>query len=226
MHDLGFCGFASSQAALSGLQMPPDVPRTGIFCAFGRKKRQHAAGEPKRDARAKERRTANPSAQRTPDAQTLKGRPPTKVEPNCDALDKLSGPLAQRSITQAESRGEPLPAGAPWIDEERQGFPALIKTSHFSVGLPCLLFYDLGKCRFSTTAKKKIHRKVGRFYHAAHIVGRHHGRKQLNLDCTPQQSSTKNPRHARRLGFSNARIVDKRWGRFQAVSAPLRRFPQ
>ena len=43
MRDLGFCEFASSQAALSDLRMLSDVPRTGIFCTFGRKKRQHAA---------------------------------------------------------------------------------------------------------------------------------------------------------------------------------------
>ena len=43
MRDLGFCEFASSQAVLSGLRMLSDVPRIGIFCTFGRKKRQHAA---------------------------------------------------------------------------------------------------------------------------------------------------------------------------------------
>ena len=41
---------------------PPHLPRTVDFVVFGRKKRQHAAEEPKRDARAKERRAANPSA--------------------------------------------------------------------------------------------------------------------------------------------------------------------
>ena len=51
MHDLGFCGFASSQAVLFGLQMPSDVPRTGIFCAFGKKKRQHAAAGPNEGCR-------------------------------------------------------------------------------------------------------------------------------------------------------------------------------
>ena len=33
----------------------------------------------------------------------FKGRPPTRVEPNCDALDKLSESQAGRSIIQAES---------------------------------------------------------------------------------------------------------------------------
>ena len=40
-HDLGFCRFTLSQTTLSGPQSPPKVPRTGIFCAFGREKRQH-----------------------------------------------------------------------------------------------------------------------------------------------------------------------------------------
>ena len=40
-HDLGFCGFTLSQTTLSGLQSLPKVPRTGIFCTFGREKRQH-----------------------------------------------------------------------------------------------------------------------------------------------------------------------------------------
>ena len=31
-----------------------------------------------------------------------------RVEPNCDVLDKLSGPQARRSIIQTESRGGPL----------------------------------------------------------------------------------------------------------------------
>ena len=45
---------------------------------------QKEAPEPKK------RRATNPSAHRTPDTQTLRGRPPTRVEPNCDASDQLS----------------------------------------------------------------------------------------------------------------------------------------
>ena len=81
----------------------PKYPEREYFAHSGGKNDNMPARNPKGDVRAKERLAANPSAQRTPEAQTLKGRPPTRVEPNCDALDKLSGPLAQRSTIQAES---------------------------------------------------------------------------------------------------------------------------
>lgn len=90
-------------------------------------------------------------------------------------------------------------------------FNNMRKRHHFSVGLPRFTFYDLGKRWFSTAAKKKIHRKVGRFYHA----------KSHNWTASRQKTSErelhtaagrKNPRRAGHLGFSNARNVDKRWG--------------
>ena len=42
---------------------------------------------------------------------------------------------------------------------------ALIKMGYFSVGLLCLIFYELGKHRKLMLEKAKIHRKVGHFYH-------------------------------------------------------------
>ena len=40
--DLGFCESAPVLAGMLESQMFPKVPRTGIFCTLGRKKRQHA----------------------------------------------------------------------------------------------------------------------------------------------------------------------------------------
>ena len=45
--DLGFCKSALVLAGMLESQMFPKVPRTGIFCTLGRKKRQHATDKPK-----------------------------------------------------------------------------------------------------------------------------------------------------------------------------------
>ena len=113
------------------------------------------------------RRAANLSAYQSPNTQTLVGRPPTRVEPNCDALDKLSGLQVRRGIIQAESRDELLPA-------------------------------DALNCIVRLADWKQNVKKTPSLFHitwTAHHSGAH-----------------KNPRHARHLGFSNARNVDKRWG--------------
>ena len=71
MHDLGFCGFASSQAVLFGLQMPSDVPRRGIFCTFVRKKRQHAAAGPNEGCRNRNMSQGKSDLHLTHDAQRI-----------------------------------------------------------------------------------------------------------------------------------------------------------
>ena len=69
---------------------PPRCPEREYFAHSGGKNDNMPPRNPKRDTRAKSQHATNPSARRTPDTQTLRGRPPTRVEPNCDALDKLS----------------------------------------------------------------------------------------------------------------------------------------
>ena len=51
--------------------MFPEVPRTGIFCAFGRKKRQHAAAGPKKGTPELRNSVAQTQANKNPDTQAL-----------------------------------------------------------------------------------------------------------------------------------------------------------
>ena len=113
------------------------LTKGGVIC------QQHEGGPGSRSARSRlgKRRgrwssdmeqTSVPCSMRI----TWRGASASKQRAKCHALDKSIRQQAKDGPIQAESRGEPLPAGAPWIDERRQGFPALIKTTHFSVGLP------------------------------------------------------------------------------------------
>ena len=47
IRDLGFCKSTPVLAGMLESQMLPKVPRTGIFCTLGRKKRQHATDKSK-----------------------------------------------------------------------------------------------------------------------------------------------------------------------------------
>ena len=101
---------------------------------------------------------------------------------------------------------------APWIAERRQSFLALIKTTLFSVGLPWLTFLRPGEMPiFLRRQRGKSTEKWVVFITPHTSLG---GSASGNiLTWTAHHSRAhKNPRHARHLGFSNARNVDKRWG--------------
>ena len=102
----------------------PTCPAPSIWAFSDKKSDNMPSRNPKRDA-GPSNGAPNSSAQ-TPNTQTIvdrpsarangtnlhpcpkegneaKGHPPARVEPNSNALDKLSGPLARKSIIQAES---------------------------------------------------------------------------------------------------------------------------
>ena len=78
-------------------------PEREYFAHSGGKNDNMPARNPKGTPEPKNDSPRTQARSELPTHGPSKGRPPTKVEPNCDALDKSSGPLAQRSIIQAES---------------------------------------------------------------------------------------------------------------------------
>ena len=102
----------------------PHLPRTVIFCVFGAKKRQHAAERPKSVRLSSTCHHRTPSTHAEPptnpyrtqkntlprlNARRGRRRSPSRghlsarVKPNCDAVDELSEPQAQRGIIEAAS---------------------------------------------------------------------------------------------------------------------------
>ena len=69
---------------------PPTYPEPSILSFSGGKNDNMPPGNPEGTLNQETTRRESKRARQNPDTQTLVGRPPARVEPNCGALDKLS----------------------------------------------------------------------------------------------------------------------------------------
>ena len=144
---------------------PPHLPRTVDFVVFGRKKQQHAAEEPEKGRPSQRTPRREPKrARQSPEAQTLMGVRRQGSSRTATLWISQSGRKQRTALSKRSREVNPCRrAGGPWIDEGRQGFPAPIKTTHFSVGLPWLTFLRPGEMPIFNDREEENPQKSGSF---------------------------------------------------------------